>query len=442
MEEDKIRLFELLGDGFGEVRDNENLMPEIRMGMGLLSDIYRKAQAASDRGDPVAWISFGVPPEIFHAMDIVPLCDAMFCVICSLPGVVDKYIDLATEHVPGYICSTNKIPMGLALSGDVPIPTVWVAQNAPCDSILGVDSSAASYFGIPYYGIHVPYVNSPSGYKYTAEDLKRLVVWLEEQTGRKMNFDKLHEVMVQSNKAHDLLMKLREMGTRVPSPYTRFESAPNYPLATQLIGTPEFVEYLGMSLQRAQDRVDGKLPYIVDEEKLRIAWIYAMPGYNPELIGDYMRDEYGAVSLTYMLNNMVVEPTEDISDYDKIMLALGKKVANMPMTRECRGPWENYGDSSVSIVKDYKADGAIFAGHIACKSNWAAAKLVKDRIWEELGVPTLNLELDFIDARVTPGEDVQNRLIDFLEVVKRNKENKAKKAKTLPGKTSTETKKP
>ena len=43
----------------------------------------------------------------------------------------------------------------------------------------------------------------------------------------------------------------------------------------------------------------------VDEEKLRIAWIYAMPGYTPELIGDFIRDDYGAVSTTYMLNNIV-----------------------------------------------------------------------------------------------------------------------------------------
>ncbi|MDD5095460.1 MAG: 2-hydroxyacyl-CoA dehydratase family protein [Dehalococcoidia bacterium] len=419
--EEKNRMLEILSTVFGVVASDESRSPEMRQGMGLLSDVYRRGQEAGDSGDPVAWISFGVPPEIFLAMDIVPLCDVIFGAIGSLPGVLDRYIDLANGYVPEYTCSTNRLPLGLALSGDVPLPTVWVAQNTPCDSILGVTFSAARYLGIPSYGIHVPYINSETGYKYTAQDLKRLVAWLEKQTGRKMDFDKLHQVMENSNKAHALILKLRDLGARVPSPFTRSEAGALYPLATQITGTSEFVDYLEMCYQRAQDRVAGKLPYVVDDEKLRIVWIYAMPGYNPELIADYMRDEYGAVSLTYMLQNVVVEPYPDISDYDKIMLGLAKKLCNMPMDRECRGPWEGWGDSSISIVRDYKADGAIFAGHVACKSNWSAAKLVKDRIMEELRVPTLNIELDFIDGRVTPGVEIQPKLDDFIEVVKRCK---------------------
>ena len=84
---------------------------------------------------------------------------------------------------------------------------------------------------------------------------------------------------------------------------------------------------------------------------------------------------------------------------------------------------EDWANNSIEMVRYYKADGAVFAGHIACKSNWAAAKLVKDRVLEETGVPTVNIELDFIDPRVTSGEVIKNQLVDFIELIlaRRNK---------------------
>ncbi|MFA4835018.1 MAG: 2-hydroxyacyl-CoA dehydratase family protein [Dehalococcoidia bacterium] len=418
MEDEKRNVYIELTQGFAAMKEELAEENPIRAaGYGMIGDIYGQAAEASERGDPVAWISFGVPPEIFLAMDIVPICDVALGILGSFPGVVQGYVDLANELVPDYICSTNRLPLGLALAGDIPHPDVLVVQNNPCDSIMGTDPAISRYFGLPFYGISTPYTDSEAGYQYVASEMKKAVLWLEEHTGRKMDIDRLREVMKHSNRAHEVLLKLNKLAMKVPCPFAMRESQLDYVLFLHIAGKPELVDFLEGVYKDTQDRIAGKTPLPI-EEKLRLVWTYAMPAYDPVGgIFDWLEEEHGAINIIYMNNNIIVEPTEDLSDYDSIMKALAKKSLAMPMSRECRGPMESWLNSSLDMVRDYKADGAVFAGHAGCKANWAVAKLVKDAIQEQYGVPTVNIELDFIDSRLTPTDELIKRFDDFLPLV-------------------------
>jgi len=91
------------------------------------------------------------------------------------------------------------------------------------------------------------------------------------------------------------------------------------------------------------------------------------------------------------------------------------------MTRECGGPWENYLDNSIDLLRRYKADVGIFGGNVGCKSNWAVAKLVKDKIQEDLGIPILNVELDLFDDRIASSDTIKAQLGDFFSIAKEKK---------------------
>jgi hypothetical protein len=54
---------------------------------------------------------------------------------------------------------------------------------------------------------------------------------------------------------------------------------------------------------------------------------------------------------------------------------------------------------------------------VACKANWAITKLVKDRIRDELGIPTLVLEVDLFDERFLSSEGIQARFDEFFATV-------------------------
>jgi len=126
-----------------------------------------------------------------------------------------------------------------------------------------------------------------------------------------------------------------------------------------------------------------------------------------------------------MNNNWTIDPVEDISNLDGILSGWARKIELLPMTKECGGPWENYLNAAMSLCKDYRADGAIFAGHIACKSNWAIAKMVKDRIQDETGTPVLNLQLDLFDPRITSTETIKGIMDNFMTTVMENKRSRA-----------------
>ena len=95
---------------------------------------------------------------------------------------------------------------------------------------------------------------------------------------------------------------------------------------------------------------------------------------------------------------------------------LAEKITKLPMVRECGGTLDRYTDAAIDMCKRYKADAAVFGGHVACKANWAVAKMAKDKIYDELGIPTLNLELDFFDQRVTSGDAVKASFENFFEL--------------------------
>ncbi len=94
----------------------------------------------------------------------------------------------------------------------------------------------------------------------------------------------------------------------------------------------------------------------------------------------------------------------------------------MPMTRECGGPWENYLNNSLDLLRRYKADAAIFGGNVACKSNWAVAKLVKDKIQEEMGIPICNIELDLFDDRIASSDTIKMQLGEYFEMILKRKQ--------------------
>jgi len=383
----------------------------------LLADHFDKASTARETGGMLAWVNFGVASELFWAMDIVPLViDVATGLLAPTPRAV-KYIDIAQEHVPDYVCANNKVLIGAALNGDMPLPDMLIHPSQPCDSNLATYPVIAEYFGFPYFLIDIPYFRGQRSTAYVAREMKRLVSFLEARTGRKLDPGRLRQVMEYSNIAHDYILKISELRQAVPCPYSSLETIAEYGAVLSLAGTPQLADYFSRRYQLTRDRVARNEGHLTrEQEKYRLAWIYGAPAFDISIFM-WLEKRHGAVSVANMNNNFVMRPVEDISDTDKILAGLAEKVTYLPMTRECGGPWENYLEATIDLCRRYKADAAVFAGHVACKSNWAVIKLVKDRISDELGIPTLILEMDLFDPRICSTETVKARFDDFFELI-------------------------
>lgn len=420
--EERKDIIQSLSDNFAMLKD---LLEGKSDGVSVfeyLGPYFNKANATQQSGDKLAWINFGVMPELFWAMDMTPIVvDSLTGAISGL-GEAMKYIDIAEQHIPDYLCSNNKILLGAALAGDVPLPSIMVHPSHPCDSNMATYPHMAEHFGYPYYLIDMPYFRGERSIEYTARELGKLIPVLEGITGRKLDFAKLQQVMEYSNQAQEYVLKLNHIRQQVPSPYPSLDMITEYGLLMNMAGTPELVEYLSRKYKWAKEKVEkgeGHLP----EEKYRLVWIYGAVTFDMGIF-NWLEREYGAVSVSHMNNNWTMNPVEDISTLDGILKGWAQKIEQLPMTKECGGPWENYLDAAMALCKDYKADGAIFAGHMACKSNWAIAKMVKDRIQDETGVPVLNIQLDLFDPRITSAETIKGMLDNFMTTIMENKKGR------------------
>lgn len=406
-----IFIRDLIVDRFGEKHAEWAWVYE------LLADYYQAIYKAKEEGKPLAWINFGVPSELFYAMDIVPVVVDVFTGMLASTGKATKYIDIAEAHVPDYICSNNKTFLGAVLSGDVPIPDVFVHPSNPCDSNLATYPVLAEYFNFLYFCIDMPYFKTDLSAPFVAKELRKLVALLEEITERKLDIDKLKQAMEYSNTAHEYILKSNELRQAVPCPYSSLESISEYGIVLSLAGTPQLADYCKRRYEHTKEKVArGEGHLSKDQEKLRLVWIYGAPTFDMTILM-WLEKEYGAVSVANMNNNFIMKPITDISNYDKILLGLAEKVTLLPMTRECGGPWENWLDATMDLLKRYKADAAIFAGHVACKSNWAVMKLVKDKLHDELGIPTLTLEMDLFDPRITSSDSIKAQFDKFFTTV-------------------------
>ncbi len=419
--ETKVDLLRQLGDKFGSIADalaagqSAGEFPERAMAVRLLSNYFRKAGEEKSEGRQLAWINYAVVPELFWAMDITPIViDALVGVTAQNPQEAMPYIDRAEEHLPDYICSVNKIFLGAALSGHIPVPDMIVVPSHPCDSNLATYPVIAQTLGFPYFCIDAPYFRDERGLQHVTGELKRLVAFLEERTGRRMEYRKLRAAMEYSNRAHESLFKIADLAQTVPSPFSSIDMLTDYALVLALAGTPELVEYLEKKGQTVRQRVERQRGRPTNQ-KLRLVWIYGAPVFDFGFFF-YLERKFGAFSVGNMSNNFIMRPVADLSSTDSILKGLAAKLMTLPMGRECGGPWENYIEAMIDLCSRFKADAAIFAGHIACKANWPIMKLVKDRITDELGIPTLIFELDLMDPRITSGDAMRARFEEFFAV--------------------------
>jgi len=390
------------------------LPPELKW-MGLISyNYWGRIVDAWDNGEPINYGALAALPQIFYAMGIPTVMqEGISGASAGLPGKPnERYIDIAQENlVADHVCTTQKIMIGMALSGDLPPPTTIVHPIQFCDSSVVTYAALAEHLGVPQFAVDMPPGKDERAAQYVADELERMVAFLEEHTTKKLEDEKLREVMEYSNTAFEYNLKLNELSKMVPCP---LRSPPGMGLLLSA-GTPECAEHYRKLYEMGKAVVESGEGY-PDNQRLRVAWFSTGTASVPDLY-DWVHKEFGAFVVNTMIGTNTTPPTQDISSRRKIMEALARELRNIPMNRECWGSLEDWLDYAIPTCRDYKLDALILTIHIGCKNMWAMIKLAKDKIAEELGIPTLVVEADIADARTFSGEDQKAQISDFFNTI-------------------------
>ena len=397
----------------------------------ILGNYLREARIAMvEKTKPTVMYNFCIPPEIIYAMDCQPICQEAGSVALSITEREQiKYIDAAEEAgISPEQCNAQKIWIGAIMKNEVPEPDCLLFGSQPCDSTNILYQVIEKFYNLPTYILDVPYWSYEEDnpfydervIPYFTEQVKGIFPWLEKVTGKKFDYDRLVQTIELSNKARELALELNELMKAKPSPCPSMMTFTEYLVLTTSSGTPQCIEYLQWMRDLAARMVkEGKGATEImynREEEIRLVWVY-IPIFWDILLYDWMERRYGAVCVTDLMGYNYTQPVNTSSE-DKIYEGLARNILDIPMGRQSRGMAEYYLDYLIMVVKEYKADGAIFGGHIACKHSWAIAQLLKEELKKNTGVPMLTFEVDTMDPRVVKKSLIKKKLKTFLESLK------------------------
>ncbi|MEW6439813.1 MAG: 2-hydroxyacyl-CoA dehydratase family protein, partial [bacterium] len=304
---------------------------------------------------------------------------------------------------------------GYMLDGILPRPDILLNTSAPCDASNMMYEFVSQKFKIPLVVVEAPYQKNERGLKFAIGEIKRAIEELEKLTGNTLNEDKMREACNNSNEAIKYFLKLEELRRLRPMPDPGWHRPADTIFLIQL-GTPMAAAYFKSVYEVVKARADQGLGVIPEGRKeKRLAWGYAWMAYDLPFF-DWLEEEHGAIytadTLTYMPFDVGFIDTKNV---ETMIEGIAWRFLNMPMGRQTMGFSDVWVNDFVNVIKLFKADALIIAGHMACKHFWALNKLLSDEVKERTGVPTLRFEVDMFDKRLTPGPEMRRIMTEYFK---------------------------
>jgi benzoyl-CoA reductase/2-hydroxyglutaryl-CoA dehydratase subunit BcrC/BadD/HgdB len=366
---------------------------------------------------------FNFPPEILHAMEVAPVFIEFLSTLASMapekyPDNVFHYLDYSYETgLPGTLCAGQLGGAGALLCGDWPKPDLILSgASGFCDVNSKILEYTARTLDIPLLHLDMSAYHDERAVAYYRKSFRDVISRLEEFTGDRLDPQRLRETVEHSNQVIELYNEISGLQSAVPSPIPNLYAFLNVGMKFTVGGRAEAIPVYEAVLNSAKKKVkkgEGALP----NEKIRCLMLYTSI-YFDDKFNDWL-EEHGVALIMDILSYFPLTPI-DTTSTDTMIDGLAEMALNFPMARQMKGPLDGPGgwaEDMVFLAKKYKADCCIFSGNPACKRAHGSLRLLSDRLKKEVGIPTLNLEADSWDRRVTSMPAIKERILDFLEVM-------------------------
>jgi benzoyl-CoA reductase/2-hydroxyglutaryl-CoA dehydratase subunit BcrC/BadD/HgdB len=235
----------------------------------------------------------------------------------------------------------------------------------------------------------------------------KMVDNLEKQLDRKLDYDKLAEVVRLSNKCTRLWGEILALCRQVPSPLTFFDTLIHLAPAIIMRGTPEAVEYYTLLKAEVQDRVANGIA-AVPGERFRFYWEGPpiWPALRP-LADLFLNHQVAVVGSTYC--SIAAMPGIDPKNPIESMAGVYSGIFH-----NRSDAWKE--DTLVNAFNDYGVDGVIYHEGRTTPSQSNVRYGLEVRLGRRTGLKALVLEGDTHDLRLFSMNMVVQKLRDFIEI--------------------------
>ena len=384
----------------------------------LMTLYYMGAKMAEGKDRKIAWITSGGPVEFLLAADIIPIYPENHGAMLGASKMSVELCEVAEGL--GYsrdLCSYARGDIGSALTkkspipGGLPKPDFLLACNNICGTVLKWYEALSRIFQVPLFLLDTPFVHhhmTPESLSYVKRQFEELIEFIERQTKKRFDRDKLKEVVRLSGESAILWKEVLDQCAHRPSPMSCFDAFINMAPIVTLRGTQEVVNfYKDMKVELAERIAQGISA--VPNEKYRLLWDNIPIWYKMRELGDLFSSQGACLVADTYTSAWVFEEMETPDPLEGLALAYTTAYLNISIDLML--------ERVLKLIKRFAIDGVIIHSNRSCKPYSLGQYDIQRLIYNKTGIPSLVLEADMTDARVYSDAQAQTRVEAFIETL-------------------------
>ncbi|MBN7773572.1 2-hydroxyacyl-CoA dehydratase subunit D [Clostridium aminobutyricum] len=395
----------------------------------LVDQHYAEAMQAKKDGKLVAWATSISPQELLEAMDIHVVYPENHAAAIGARKCSSEFLEQAEGK--GYsidICSYARVNLGYkdimhSEACNIPAPDVVFCCNNICTTVAKWYENLATELNIPFILIDMPfnhtYEATEHSIKYIRGQIEYAITQLEEITGRKMDYDKLAEVMKVSNETAKWWRQACFTAQAIPSPLNGFDMFNYMALAVCIRGKKEGRDLFKLWYEELAEKVRlGQGPWKEnEEEKYRVIWdgIACWANLSPSY---KILKKYG-INVVTSLYPDAWSIFYETNDLEGMARAYTYYHANRNV---------DYVSATMrKLAEEFAIDGVIFHSNRSCKLMDFTLYEQQRRIEEKAGIPSVIFDGDMTDPRIFSEAQYETRIQALVEMMERKKAEKGGK---------------
>lgn len=408
---------------------------------------------AKEEGRPVAYcfIVSGYD-EIIRSMDITPAWVESYAGVCSAKRDAKRFLEKAeSEYFSRSLCTYATCGLGFdiwrhELHGEMPPDAPWGGIAKP-DFILGSGQmvcdprykwpQAVQHYmqNVPIYigGLYWPPYDENMDHrevekyyvKYMAKELHGAIRFIEKHTNRKMDWDRLIEIVDLAERTWDIFVTAYALRKAIPTPMDTGDAMNTMVPLNFMLGTQKayhFYEELYDELRQKIEKKEG----VVADEKYRLLWGGGLPPWFALNDFQYFNDK-GAVfpvEKTYRVAERIdgLDLPQVNDPVERIAWRWVRYLTHWYDRARKRPDSHPDVERLIEYIEDYQIDGVVFHEAFSCRT-WHSgiiflAETLK-KVYRE--IPILILESDIVDISSYNEGDTHRKIDAFIETLETTK---------------------
>ncbi len=390
----------------------------------VVTEYYLECARAKAEGKPVGWM----PPmngaiEIFYAMDLQPVFPENWSPVCAAFGLTPANFEVSENmgysrdlcgylrNIVGYVNGPIDAPD--ALLGGLPAPDILLTPGGGCVPVMKIFHALERRFPeAAVFSADLPQVAVADirdhHIAYAVSEIERLIAFLTETTGHRLDAKRLQETVALSDRACALWDEIMSYRRCIPVPFSAAEIGIMFVMVTRQ-GTRVAVDFLTRVRDEVRQRA-AAAEGVIPEERVRLFWDNIPLWYHMGVFNYFERMNAVVVAETYSAAwSLRLDPDRPIESLAR------KSLMSYPLV-SCVSTQKRK-EMVLKACRDYAIDGVVFHRNRSCLPISLGQMDIRRALQEQLGIPSVIIDADHMDERHFSRAQFETRVDAFMEML-------------------------